>query len=258
MLNYARFFLLLTTLFFIDTSFARPALKIESNRVIAGENLNYKASWGFLTIGSASTRIDKTTYRIGSNDCYKIDIHGQTNGLAKLFNVNNKWTSYVDKKSITTYQSSRSIREGGFALDEQVRYDHKNKKAEVKVLDKESGTYKLKKVYDTSEDVRDIVAGFMVIRLIDLSKYRVGDTISVSGFYEDEAYTINVVNAGKEYLKTEIGKVQCYKLNPIVPKNKIFNGKNSIAIWYSTDKTQSIIRIRAKMFVGNILVDIEG
>ena len=255
---YKLFIWLLLTVLFVFQAHTQPNLKIDSNRLLLGETLNYKASWGLLTIGSASTQIDKTSYRIGTNDCFKIDINGQTNGLAKLFYVNDQWTSYIDKKTITTHKSSRSIREGGYVLDEQVRFDHLNKKAEVKVLDKKTGIYNLKKVYDTPDDARDIIAGFMLVRMLDLSKYSVGDTISINGFYEDEGYKINVVSEGKEYVKTDAGKILCYKMNPIVPKNKVFKGDKSVTIWYAADKYQSIIRIRAKMFVGSVQVDIQN
>jgi hypothetical protein len=49
-----------------------------------------------------------------------------------------------------------------------------------------------------------------------------------------------------------------YKLKPIIPKNKVFRDKNSISIWHSADKNQTIVRITAKMFVGNILVELQS
>ena len=73
--------------------FAQSKMKFEGKDVVIGETLNYKASWGFFTIGSATTKIDKTVYRVGSDICFKIDITGQTNGIAKLFYVRDKWTS---------------------------------------------------------------------------------------------------------------------------------------------------------------------
>ena len=254
---YKRFIFLLVIIIFSTQGYSQSKLKIESDRVVAGETLNYKAKWGLLTIGSASTRIDKNLYRIGKKDCYKIEIQGHTNGLAKLFYVNDKWISYIDKKTITTHKSSRHIREGNYVLDEQVDFDHQNKKATVKVFDKKLGRYKLKKVYDTPENIRDIVAGFMVVRVLDLSQYEVGDTITVNGFYEDEGYKINILARAKEYIETDIGEVLCYKMSPIVPKNKLFKGNNSVDVWYSADKAQSIIRVRAKMYVGRIQIDIQ-
>jgi len=236
---------------------AQSNMKFEGKDIVIGETLNYKASWGFFTIGSATTKVDKTLYKVGSNTCFKIDITGQTNGVAKLFYVRDKWTSYIDTDEVTTHKSFRSIREGRYELDEDIHFDHINKKAEVRVYDKKSKTYVLKKIYDTHENIRDVVAGFMVFRLVDLSKYKIGETFTINGFYEDEGYKINVVFMGEEYIKTDFGKILCYKLKPIVPKNNVFSGRDAVDVWLSANKSKTIIRLRAKMFVGNVQIDLQ-
>lgn len=237
---------------------AQASLKLDSKNIAAGETLNYKANWGFFTIGSATTKIDKTLYRVGSNVCYKIDIAGQTNGLAKLFYVRDKWTSYIDTASITTHKSYRSIREGRYELDELVRFDHVNKKAEVKVYNKKTKSYGLKQIYDTPENIRDVIAGFMVFRLVDLSRYKKGQVFTINGFYDDEGYEIDVIFRGEEYVKNGNSKILCYKLEPIVPKNKVFDGKDAVEVWLSADKTKKIIRIHARMFVGNVQIELQN
>lgn len=236
---------------------AQSNMNFEGRDIIVGETLNYKASWGFFTIGSAITKIDSKLYRVGPNICYKIDIAGQTNGLAKLFYVRDKWISYIDTATITTHKSFRSIREGKYELDEQINFDHKNKKAEVKVYNKNTKLFELKKNYDTPENIRDVVAGFMIFRLVDLSKYKKGDMFTVNGFYEDEGYKINVIFQGEEYIKTDFGKILCYNVKPIVPKNHVFDGRDAVNVWLSANKAKSIIRIKAKMFVGNVLIDLQ-
>ena len=123
---------------------AETKLKIDNKSVFVGETLNYKATWGFLTIGSASTRIDTNLHKVGSTVCYKVDIAGQTNGMAKLFYLHDKWVSYIDTATITTHKSSRTIREGHYELDEQIHFDAANRKAEVKVYNKKSKSFVLK------------------------------------------------------------------------------------------------------------------
>ena len=254
--NFHRFFIIGLIILPVF-GLAQSKLKLDNKRVVVGETLNYKATWGFFTIGSAITKIDRNLYKVGSTVCYKIDIAGQTNGLAKLFYLRDKWTSYIDTATITTYISFRSIREGTYELDEQIHFDHNNKKAEVKVYEKKSKSFILKKIYDTPENIRDVVAGFMVFRLVDLSKYTKGDAFTINGFYEDEGYNINVIYQGEEYIKTDYGKILCYKVKPLVPKNHVFDGRDAVNVWLSANKSKSIIRIRAKMFVGNVLIDLQ-
>ena len=251
---YKRFYWFVLVFLVLGTTQAQ--LKLNNVPIAAGESLSYKATWGFLTIGTAITKIDKILYKVGSTVCYKVDIAGQTNGIAKLFYVRDRWTSYIDTATITSHKSFRSIREGRYELDEQVQFDHIKQKAEVKVYDKQTKLYKLKKVYDTPENIRDVVAGFMVFRLVDLSKYKKGDQFTINGFYEDEGYKINVKFEGEEYIKTSNGKLLCYKVKPIVPNNHVFDGHDAVDVWLAANNSKTIVRIQAKMFVGNILIDL--
>ncbi len=257
-MSYYRCFIILLFSLFSFFGWTQSKLEVNGKRVVIGETLNYKASWGFLTIGSAITKIDRQLYKVGQEICYKVDISGQTNGLAKLFYVRDKWTSYIDTADITTHRSFRSIREGHYELDESVHFDQPNKTAEVKVYNKYTKSYELKKVYKTPENIRDVVAGFMVFRLVDLSKYTKGQVFPVNGFYEDEGYKINVTYLGQEYLQTDKGKVLCYKVKPSIPKNHIFDGPNAIDVWLKANKAQSIVRIRARMFVGSVVIELQN
>lgn len=231
--------------------------KLNYSRIIPGEKLFYTAQWGFLTIGTASTIVDNRLFKVGSHICYRIDVQGRTNGLAKLFYVRDKWTAYVDSAHILTHKSSRSIREGRYELDELVDFDHINKKASVKVYDKTQKTFRLKKVYDTPENIRDIVAGFMVVRMIELDTMKKGNIFTINGFYEDEGYKIDIIYCGYETIKLNNKSIKCYKIKPIIPKNSVFDGKNSVEVWLANDIRQNIVRIKAKMFVGSVVVDLD-
>ena len=164
-------FILFIYSFILFPAYGQVNLKVSGKNLVPGETLHYKAKWGFLTIGSANTYIDKQLFKIGNSVCYKIDINGQTNGIAKLFYVRDKWTSYIDTASITSLLSYRSIREGSYELDESIHFRPSEKKAEVKTYNKKSKTWVLQKVYDTHDNVRDVVSGFMVFRLADLTRY---------------------------------------------------------------------------------------
>lgn len=237
------------------TIYSEVRVQTGSKKILPGESLYYEAYWGFLNIGSARTFIDNKIYKIGSNICYKMEVEGKTNGIGKIFYVHNKWMAYIDTTSIVTHKSYRSIREGNKELDEIAIYDHYKKKVSVKLYDKKAGTYVLKKVYDTPENCKDIIAGFMAVRLEELSKFTIGDTIAVNGFYEDEAYKIKVLYLGKDLITIKNTKIPCHKLMPIVPKNSLFDGYNSVVVWLSDDYYQSIIRIKAKMFIGYVVLE---
>ncbi len=238
--------------------FCDSGIRLQNKKIKLGEKLNYSASWGFLTIGTASTIIDKKLYRIGSNICYKIDINGQTNGVASIFYLHNSWTAYIDTKTFTTHRSFRSIREGNYQKDEIVYFDQPRKLATLKIRNKQTLKYETRKVYKTTSEIRDYVAGSMLVRLLDFPKYNVGDTLSVQGFYEEKGYRVDVIYVGKEYVKIGDKKIRCCKIKPILPDKSAFISKNAVEVWISDDYAQKVIRIRANMLFGNIDLDLNN
>jgi hypothetical protein len=91
----------------------------------------------------------------------------------------------------------------------------------------------------------------MYLRVIDFSKYKVKDTLAVSGFFEDKAYQFKILYYGKEVVKTDLGKIPCHKLVPIMPDNQLFRGENSVTAWISADGNQIPVKVEAKMFIGH-------
>src|SRR6185295_14463898 len=183
-----------------------------------GEELEYRVNFGIFTVGHALTRIDSKVYSLKSRPCYKIDAYGATSGLLSfLSKVDDQWGAYVDTAALVTHVSYRRLREGPFRRDEVVTFDHENQKAEVKVMNKETGIYDNVKYYPVERNVRDSVAGFMYLRVIDFSKRKKGDTISVKGFFEDTSYILKIIYGGKEKVNSNVGKIMCHKIIPIVP-----------------------------------------
>ena len=228
---------------------------IDVHRLLLGETLNYKATWGILTIGTATTKSDRRLYKIGQNVCCKIQLEGTTNGLARLFYLNDRWMSYIDIHNITTLKAFRKIREGRYKLDELTYFNSEQKKAEIWCLNYQMEKFQFRKLYKTPVNIRDVVAGFMMIRLVDLSKYKSGERFVIDGFYEDTGYKIDVLIAGMEYVKTDRGKVLCYKVKPSVPKNKVFQDVNAVDVWINSKKPYQIVCIQARLILGNLWIE---
>ena len=227
-----------------------------------GEVIDYRVNFGIFTVGHARTKVDKKIHKIHDRPCYKIDGYGSTSGLISwLSKVDDQWGAYVDTASLITHVSYRKIKEGHFRKDEVVTFDQESQKAEVKVKNKKTGVYDDIKYYPVQENVRDIVAGFTYLRVIDLRRTKKGDTLAISGFFEDASYKLKIIYDGKEKISSDVGKVICHRLIPIVPDNKLFDGDNSITVWLSDDQNQVPVKIQAKMFIGSTgleLVEFRG
>jgi hypothetical protein len=216
-----------------------------------GERVDYEMYlWG-MTIGKGSAEVDRKFHTKNNRTCFKVDAYMETLGMATwVSNVNDNWGAYIDSSEIITHESYRKLKEGKYRLDELIKYDHQQDKAFVQVADKATGKFNEPKEYQTPDNVRDVVTGFMYLRVIDFSKYKMKDTLTVSGFFEDKAYSFKILYFGKEVVKTDLGKILCHKLVPIMPSNSLFRGENSVTAWISADANQIPIKVDARMFVG--------
>jgi hypothetical protein len=250
----------LTLLIFASFSEERKDfIQINNTSFGTGEVLNYRVNFGFFTVGKASTVVERKIYTMNDRPCYKVDAYGETLGFVSwISKVNDQWGAYIDTSAIVTHVSYRKIKEGNYRKDEIVTFDHDKLQAEVKVKDQKTGVYKAPKYFATPEHVRDLVGGFLYLRVIDFTKYKKGDTLSVDGFFEDSKYNLKIIYSGKEKVDTKIGKIPCHKLIPIMPDNKLFDGENSITCWISDDGNRIPVKISAKMFIGSTGIELVG
>lgn len=223
-----------------------------------GEVIEFKMTYGFFTVGKGSARIDNQYHKINDRYCFKVDVAGKTVGMVDwVADIDDKWGAYIDTAALIPHQFYRKIREGRYKKDEWTNFDQKNQKIEVKSTAKD-GKMKEPKYYDAPEHVRDMIGGFLYLRIMDFSKLQKNDTITVAGFFEDEFYKLKIIYRGKETVKLKIGKVRALVFTPLMPKNKLFDGENSITAYFSDDKNRIPLKIDAKMFVGSAGVELTG
>jgi len=257
MRKLAYWFLLFISLsaFTSDRKEIYPAVKNGSFR--KGELLEYKMSYGIFTVGKGVTQIDKQYYKINNRDCFKVDVFGKTVGMVDwVADVDDQWGAYIDTSALVPHVSYRKIREGKYKKDEVINFDHVKGKIEAKVFNHKTNKFKPSLYFEAPAQVRDLISGFMYLRTQDLSKIKVGDTVVISGFFEDTFYKLNIVYKGKEVIRTKAGKFHTLVFKPLMPENSLFKGKDSITAWFSDDKNRMPLKVSANMFIGSAGVEL--
>ncbi|SMD43362.1 Protein of unknown function [Aquiflexum balticum DSM 16537] len=221
-----------------------------------GEELLFKVSFGFFDAAEAKMVVNPTIYTVDSQPSYKIDVYGQTLGIFKLFKVNDNWGSYLDTTKIIPHQSYRHIEEGKYRKHEKVFFNHNKKNAKVKLYDRENINLVETKEYKVPENVQDIVSGFYYLRTMNLSGLKKGDQITLTGFFDKEIYNLKLIYGGKELIKTRLGSFDTFIFSPVMPKNKIFRGEQPVTVWITDDRNKIPIRIKAKLMVGSLDMEI--
>jgi hypothetical protein len=91
---------------------------------------------------------------------------------------------------------------------------------------------------------------------MDMSKLKKGDTVVVTGFFEDEFYKMKILYDGKQTIKVKAGKIRTVVFKPVMPPNKVFDGENSVTAYFSDDKNRIPVKINAEMFIGSAGVEL--
>lgn len=232
-----------------------PAVKNES--FTRGETLKFKMTYGIFTVGRGRATVNPEYFKLNNRNCYKVDVYAETVGMVNwVTDIDDQWGAYIDTVAIVPHMFYRKIREGRYKKDEQTYFDHLNRKINVRTADKETGKFKEPVQFEAPPQVRDMVSGFLYLRIMDFSKLKIRDTVEIKGFFEDEFYSMKIVYHGRETIRTKVGKVRTLVFKPVMPANKLFDGENSITAYFSDDKNRIPVKIDAQMFVGSAGVEL--
>ncbi|MFY7911492.1 MAG: DUF3108 domain-containing protein [Emticicia sp.] len=217
----------------------------------AGEYFEYKVKYGFLSVGEATVDVSPQIYSVNNRPCYRVNIFGRTTGLTDLFHIRNTYRSYLDTAAILPQKFLMDLQENNYRKEQTITFDH-FANAAVREQNKERKNFKL------PDNVHDVVSGYYFLRTIDFTKVKIGETVSSNMFFDDEIYNMRVKYNGKGVVRTKYGKINVIKLNPILPKNSMFDGEDAIRIWVSDDKNRVPIKIEVDFSVGGATMELKN
>lgn len=221
-----------------------------------GEKFTYVAHYLGLNGGKADIELDEKIHHVNGRPCYKVEVAGKTTGVASwVYHVDDLWRSFIDTSAIVSQQFHRDIEEGkSYTLVETTTFDHVRKKG---ILEQKKKNKYHKKEFEIPAYPQDMISGYYYLRTIDYTNKQPGDIISMNAVYEDSVYDFKVKYLGKDVVKTRIGKINTLALTPIMPENKLFDGGDAITIYVSDDRNRVPVRVRAKMFLGAVNIELE-
>jgi hypothetical protein len=233
-------------------NFETDSLKLnhKSTSYQEGEFLKFRIHYGFLNAGYATLKLTNSV--IGGQQLYHAVGKGWTVGVSSLFyNIEDYYDSHFTMgKQVKPIKFIRRVDEGGYIIKRDMFFDHKKKKVTIDDLTKQH-----KKVMDI-HDVQDLVSSFYHLRNYDLSKIKEGDELLVNLFFDEEEYPFKLQFLKKEIIESDFGKIQTWKIRPLVQKGRVFEGQESLTLWISDDANKLPIRIKASLVVGSIKADL--
>ena len=233
-----------------------PLLSFDTQREDAfgvGEWFKFRIHYGIVTAGYATLEVREAVRN--NKKVFHAVGRGYTTGMSKLFfRVEDTYESYFDKVTGKPYQFVRKIDEGGYTKNQEGFFNQDKNTILVK-------DYKNKNesTFATPENVQDIVSTFYYLRNHpNIDKMKVGESITIDMFFDDETTKFRLKYIGNEDLDTKFGKVPTMIFRPLVQSGRVFKEEESLTVWISDDDNKLPVRIKASLAVGSLKADLES
>jgi Protein of unknown function (DUF3108) len=217
-----------------------------------GEKVDYSIQYGFITGGRASLELQSENYN--GKEVWHSKIAARTTGVADaIYKVLDIYESFIDPVTELPVKSIRNIRENRYRRYNVVLFDHETR-SDSSILSSD-----LTGVHITPPRIHDILSCFYYFRnhvLPDSSNLKIGELTTIQTWFTDELYPIMLRYVGIEVIKTRLGRIRCYKFNPVTEKGRLFKTEEDVSFWFSADKNYLPVKIRFDIFVGSFNVEI--
>jgi hypothetical protein len=230
--------------------------KVENETFLPGEFIKYRVyydSWmtSWMTAGYGTMEIDTGYVTTNGRETYHITVTGNSAGMFNLFyKVRDRFETFIDTEGMMPLKFVRRTGEGGYKKDDEVLFDHIRKTARSTRATKEITPY-----------VQDIVSAYYYMRTWDFDTAKVNDTYNLDFFLDDSLYHSEIVFLGREWVKTDFGKIYCLKFKPRVAVGEVFKDPYPMELYISDDRNKIPVLMRSAVFIGSVkieLVDYRG
>jgi hypothetical protein len=227
------------------TEFQEFGMKAENNAFKSDELLKYRIHYGFVNAAVVKMSVSKPI-KINNQEAYNLKIEGSTvKSFSWLFNVRDKFESWVDAKSFTPLRYAKTVREDDYFNQDVAIYNYKDK-----WLKNKEGKI------DITDKTMDIAAAIYYLRNWDYNNKKVGDKFPLDIYLDNKIHNLSVTYAGEETLKTDVGKIKCIKLKPQLVVDRVFKDEDAMTVWVTNDKNHIPVRIQTDIHVGSLKVDL--
>ncbi|MBC7524994.1 MAG: DUF3108 domain-containing protein [Flavobacterium sp.] len=218
-----------------------------------GEWFKFRIHYGIVTAGYATLEIKEATVK--NKKVFHAIGTGYTTGMSRMFfKVNDNYESYFDKITGKPYQYVRQIDEGGYTKNQEGFFNQD--KNTILVKDYKNNN---EKTFNTSENVQDIISTFYFLRNHpNIKKLKIGESIIVDMFFDEESTKFKLKYIGDEDLETKFGIISTMIFRPLVQSGRVFKEQESLTVWISDDDNKLPVRIKANLAVGSIKADLES
>lgn len=237
-------------LFFSILFLISYAIKSQNNAFGKGEKLTYTASYNMSGILTDIAEVTMETSEAKTSKATLLRLKCSATTYSKwdnFFKIVDLYESYVNPKNLTPYLYKRDIKEGNYTKFMKYTFDQKSNT--IKSVQRKKNNIEENKTFSINPGTKDIVSTLYNIRLFDFKSMSIGSKKSFIIVFDREEVKAQITYLGKEYISTNIGKRDCYKL-AISSSENVLQGKNNNLLWLTADENKIIVYGKFKIPVG--------
>ena len=235
-----------------STAFTNETATVAGPRVLSnkafsyGETLTYRVHYGWINAARITMKVAPQPVVIKGRSTYNITGYGKTyRSFDWMYRVRDHFETYMDSQSLAPLKYFKSVEEDSYKDIDLVYYDHEKEWLKGKKKEMSMPAY-----------VQDVISGIYYARSIDLAHASEGQTFPLDIYLDQEIYNLKFKYLGKEVIKSDIGKIECYKLRPQLVVDRVFKDEDDMTIWVSADANKIPIRVKTEIYVGSLKVDL--
>lgn len=215
----------------------------------AGEVLQYKLKYGFITAAEGTLKVLNSDLKFGDKPTYRLVVDARTSGTFDIFyKIRDHYDSYIDKNTLTPYFYQENVREASYKRQDKARFYQDTKK-----VVSNRGTFTA-----PTEQTFDLVSAYYFSRSLEISKMKIGDQFKLNYFLGDNIHQLEIKYVGKEVIDSKLGKIRCLKFSPSIDPGRIFRKDSSLYLWITDDGNRVPVKAQVEIIVGAVTMEIKS
>ena len=204
-----------------------------------GERLKFSIQYGPIKAGTSTLEVEAVE-SVGDHECYRFVSATQSSSpFSAFYKVKDKIVSLADVRYLLTRRTTKTLREGGYKLDQEIEWNQEAQQVRYKNGDD----------LELPSGARDVLAAMYYTRTLPL---KVGDAIRMPTHDNKKSYPIVIEVQGEEKVETPLGKFDCWVVEPKLETPGLFNRTGSLKVWLTKDEERTPVLMQSEVKVGAI------
>ena len=204
-----------------------------------GERLKFSIQYGPIKAGTSTLEVEAVE-NVGDHECYRFVSATQSSSVFSTFyKVKDKIVSLADVRYLLTRRTSKTLREGGYKLDQEIEWNQEENRLRYKNGDD----------LELPAGARDVLAAMYYTRTLPL---KVGDEFRMPTHDNKKSYPIVIEVQGEDKVETPLGKFDCWVVEPKLETPGLFNRTGSLKVWLTKDADRVPVLMQSEVKVGAI------